>query len=500
MRFLVVAVLFFLGIHSNAQNISNVGEIFSGSDWSYFLNSVVYEDEVYFIGPANSTSSFRAVYKYNDDTGAITKVISENTVFLTTHLMANQSSLYLTDSPFGERDLYRSQGSNSTTTLIKEFDDIDQKHILPNGVVIVDEINFNGDREVYYISNSGNEAYKFVDTVDIGFNDFVISGSGKYVFASPEDDDDFDGGSFFFDTDSKESKLASEVIQDTPCETLQQVRGFEGYIFYRCNAMSYLYDLSTSSSTEIDLPNSDIQMVEENEAYIFISYTFGRLYAISKNDLIANQIASDLATFPQFANTESSIYFVNNGNIEKHDGAQSSIFVYDLDDNDVVTGVQVINNIAHVLVERQFGLPDQIVALDEITNSGILLQEMRIDASAEYGFHKVNDNIIFAMRDDEIGQELFKLSYEPNNTNSQSLDRVNFTIAPNPVKDQIGINVEGLINKKSLNVQILNNIGNVLYEGSFENKIDVSELPLGTYFISVRQNNNGIWSRRFVKI
>ena len=73
-----------------------------------------------------------------------------------------------------------------------------------------------------------------------------------------------------------------------------------------------------------------------------------------------------------------------------------------------------------------------------------------------------------------------------------------FSISPNPVSDQLTIELKG--NIKTTNFEIFNSLGQIVHTGSIKEKtvVQTNNFLPGVYFIKA-QTDNGIVVRKFIK-
>jgi Secretion system C-terminal sorting domain/Electron transfer DM13 len=95
-------------------------------------------------------------------------------------------------------------------------------------------------------------------------------------------------------------------------------------------------------------------------------------------------------------------------------------------------------------------------------------------------------------------------NFTPVNCAALSLDEVaetSFKVYPNPVIDELTINLDNFSN--SLKVTIYNTLGSLVLSKnditSNSNKINVSQLNQGIYFLSIRDDENNTLTKRFIK-
>lgn len=500
MKELSILTLLLIGFVAQAQDITIIDDVLSGTPSSYFLNSIVFDGDVYFIGPASSTNSFRAMHKYDGDTEARTKILDQNTVDAAEHLLTNGEAFFITSASFGEKDLYRSDGTAGGTELIGEFGNIDQREIVDAGIVIIDEIAFSNVRNAFFIGNTSNVIHTIFEEINIGFNDFIVSQGGEIVILTPEEDDDFDGGSFFYSTTNNEVLMANQVIGDAPCAVVTQAIGFENYIYYKCETDQFIYNLTTQESRAINLSNADLDHFGETDSHLYFAYEFGRLYAVDKSDLSSELVDDDLAIFPKITILDNEVYYVDNGDIVRYDGENAVRYEYDLGGNDIIDGAHRIDDKLVVLVDRTFGDSDEIVYLNEVSGAPENIINIDKTAAAEYGFHKVNESIIFANRTAEEGLELYKLTNVISSNSWNISNDWTFNSSPNPAIDLLNIDYDGIANLEAYDFQILNSVGQMILEGKLSNDINVASLDQGYYYLQILKDNELRYNSKFIKV
>ncbi len=72
-----------------------------------------------------------------------------------------------------------------------------------------------------------------------------------------------------------------------------------------------------------------------------------------------------------------------------------------------------------------------------------------------------------------------------------------FNIFPNPIADLLQLSTENI--KGNFEIQIINNLGEVVFKTINKNKIDASQLPSGLYFIVVTDEQSHIWNMKVLK-
>ncbi len=103
---------------------------------------------------------------------------------------------------------------------------------------------------------------------------------------------------------------------------------------------------------------------------------------------------------------------------------------------------------------------------------------------------------------DDGGTDLdltFNIGAGTTSTGTVVRDRRELQIAPNPVRARLNWQIEG-VNSGDTELVIFNQLGSMLRTiQSPDPNLDVSNLPVGTYLLMVREQDN-VWMRRFVKV
>ncbi|MBN2892454.1 MAG: DUF4465 domain-containing protein [Bacteroidales bacterium] len=121
-------------------------------------------------------------------------------------------------------------------------------------------------------------------------------------------------------------------------------------------------------------------------------------------------------------------------------------------------------------------------SLDTITS-------LRFDAySTDIGDFGINTPLYFCIDD---------ISYNILPVNTQEITDNYFNVYPNPTTDFIFFNLSSI--EKPESVKIFDLSGRIVFNSSFDSKIDVSDFDSGTYIIQI-QGNNIIKTSKFVKL
>ena len=134
------------------------------------------------------------------------------------------------------------------------------------------------------------------------------------------------------------------------------------------------------------------------------------------------------------------------------------------------------NNIAN-------GFPSmpENVDLADITNTDVALS---------------NGNIYVIWQDDVSGTVKYrKGTFTPTTTDINEADENHFSVYPNPSSSEININ---FYPNSTTEVEILNTLGETIILTKNKNKVDISMLPDGIYFLKVKDENH-FYSRKIVK-
>jgi hypothetical protein len=93
--------------------------------------------------------------------------------------------------------------------------------------------------------------------------------------------------------------------------------------------------------------------------------------------------------------------------------------------------------------------------------------------------------------DPDFGKYIIHEFRVDNTTSLTEKEKYNWKIFPNPTRDIIFI--EGYI-ERATNIQLLNNLGKVVmtsdinFKGVISKQIDISHLPMGVYFIHIKNS------------
>jgi hypothetical protein len=103
-------------------------------------------------------------------------------------------------------------------------------------------------------------------------------------------------------------------------------------------------------------------------------------------------------------------------------------------------------------------------------------------------FNYLNDTLNITLEDNPVAQN-------PSSINENEFSQ-QINIYPNPASDILNIETNMIFNS----IEIIDIEGRTVLNTSFNNSIDISKLPAGNYFITLRGGNNEMTSRKFTKL
>ena len=75
---------------------------------------------------------------------------------------------------------------------------------------------------------------------------------------------------------------------------------------------------------------------------------------------------------------------------------------------------------------------------------------------------------------------------------------ISVSVYPNPVNDVLNIDIKNF-NKENLNVNIIDVIGKEVLKSDYKNKLDISFLEKGIYFVSIQQDRKTLGVKKIIK-
>ena len=486
---IVTAFIFstLLSLAAFSQTIECVDELVVGSGSSIGRNSTLFNNEIYFVNAQFD------LFRYNDNENSYDVVddleLSFSNVF---EVMSNEEAIFYFAGSFLQ-DVYFTDGNSGSERRVVAFDgEIEQASTLDLGLVVIESNFSDGLKNGYFIDNLGSDTTRIMSGVD-NTQDFSISESRNIAIISRVDEEDFDGGVFFYDTSTGVALSDDEVIADAT-GAITEARGFTDHIFYRSGSSSFIYSHDTGSSQRVSVSNDDVKDTGETSDYLFLAFTFGSLERIEKATLSSREIAKDMSIFPEFSVLGDSIYYVNGGNIELHNGTRSSVFSADIGGNDNLLQVEFLNGQVHALVQsRPFS--NDIYVLNEVDAVAEIIPDLSLPSSVD--FHLVNESIIFTSTSPDKGLEFFRLFYEPS-ANNELISKRGISIFPNPVSDRLSIDIMNY--SGTVRSYVISNIyGQSIWQDAFQSTIDVSGLYAGTYFISLLFDDQEVVTLKYSK-
>ena len=329
------------------------------------------------------------------------------------------------------------------------------------------------------------------------------------------------------------TKTGGNILRITNNSMLINLNGLENL-----DSIEYSLDISknsslTSLSALESLSNVVNILITENPLLLNLE-GLNQLDTISRLEIIENESLQDLSELINIKKIRTLLHIENNQSLQNLSGLENLTFVGEdlkIFNNDLLTDLQGLNNLAYLIGFLKVRYNDQLTSLDGLENldtivSGLSINDNMILSSMESIMNShidyyisIHDNPSLEVCD--INSICAFLSTNPDNAeiydNSvgcNSIEEVeegcdtlgveNFYeknrifLYPNPAKNEVIItgNNNIFINE----IIFYNSFGQkVLGVNQFENKINISELKPGIYFVNIVTRQSLISQKLIIK-
>ncbi|MFT6334164.1 MAG: hypothetical protein ACJATI_000896 [Halioglobus sp.] len=463
-RYLLALTTLLIAANCFSQEINIVKDLDPGFGTGFLNTSCNFSGDLYFAG-VDDGPAYVEVFSLDEDL-EITKKVGSPLVRGAEDVFCTDNFVYIynREAP-SVRDLYRSAGGNNDAELIVSLESsIVQSFGFNDGVVIVTEDN-QENKTVYYISDDSDDVITVLEDVNLGQYDFDVTNHGEYVILSPLDDGDYEGGVTFFNTTTKQVQNDFLISQ---CEDIRYAYGFRDHIVYSCTGDYYVTNVLTGDVAILDIDGRDAlrpgiksEVIFESDTHVFIrpQEGDGDFIAIDKNDLSTNILSDKSSSVVNLIAENGQIYFTEKGSFTdtqlfQLDAAldQEKIEIKYTESAFSLLNGAVLNNDVHFIISHSGNFTEHLCSIntnDELIN----FTELKYSPYNSV-LEVVGDNLIFIHNENNLGIELYSLSYLGSSVEDNHVQ--DLSVYPNPSSGVLNLGVD---KSEVVNIEVINITG-----------------------------------------